>query len=90
LPVVEVICDIPEAERKCNICEGEFRYLGKEKIREELEIIPAQLRVLRYIRHNYVCTKCEKETEQANIVKASVPAPVMKRSLASPHHQSLM
>ncbi|MDD3880553.1 MAG: IS66 family transposase [Syntrophomonas sp.] len=84
LPVVEIICDIPEEQQICNICESKLRYLGKEHVRDELEIIPAQLRVLRYIRYNYVCEKCEAETNEANIIKASVPAPVMKRSLASP------
>lgn len=84
LPVVEIICDIPEAECTCNICESELRYLGKEHVRDELEMIPARVRILRYIRYNYVCTKCEKETGDANIIKAPVPAPVMKRSLASP------
>lgn len=84
LPVVEIICDIPETQRTCNICNNELRYLGKEHVRDELEIIPAQVRVLRYIRYNYVCKECEKETGDANIVKASVPTPVMKRSLASP------
>ena len=84
LPVIEILCDIPETERTCNICNSELRYLGKEHVRDELEIIPAQVRVLRYIRYNYVCTECEKETGDSNIVKAPVPAPVMKRSLASP------
>lgn len=84
LPVVEVICDLTEEERSCGICGGELRYMGKEHVRDELEIIPAQMRVLRYIRYNYVCKECEKETGEANIVKAPVPCPVMKRSLASP------
>lgn len=33
---------------------------------------------------NLVCTSCENETGYANIVKAPVPVPVMKKSLASP------
>jgi len=84
VPVVEVICDLDEDKRSCGICQADLRYLGKERVRDELEIIPAQVRVLRYIRLNYVCTVCEKETGDANIVKAPVPAPVMKRSFASP------
>ena len=84
VPVVEVVCDLDEDKRTCGICQADLRYLGKEHVRDELEIIPAQVRVLRYIRFNYVCTVCEKETGDANIVKAPVPAPVMKRSLASP------
>jgi transposase len=84
LPMVEVICDLPEAERVCDICESSLRYLGKEHVRDELEIIPAQVRVLRYIRYTYVCTECEKETDEARIVKAPTPKPIMKKSLASP------
>ena len=84
VPVVEVVCDLDEDKRYCGICQADLRFLGKEHVRDELEIIPAQVRVLRYIRFNYVCTVCEKETGDANIVKAPVPAPVMKRSLASP------
>jgi transposase len=81
---VEVVCALDEDKRTCGICQADLRYLGKEHVRDELEIIPAQVRVLRYIRFNYVCTVCEKETGDANIAKAPVPAPVMKRSLASP------
>lgn len=84
VPVIEVVCDLAEDKRTCGICSADLRYLGKEHVRDELEIIPAQVRILRYVRFNYVCTSCEKETGDANIVKASVPAPVMKRSLASP------
>ena len=84
VPVVEVVCDLEEDKRTCGICNADLRYLGKEHVRDELEIIPAQVRLLRYVRFNYVCTACEKETGDANIIKALVPAPVMKRSLASP------
>lgn len=84
VPVMEVICDLDENKRICDVCNADLRYLGKEHVRDELEIIPAQVRVLRYIRFNYVCKECEKETDEANIIKSPVPAPVMKRSLASP------
>lgn len=81
----EIACKLNDTfKRTCDICNADLRYLGKEHVRDELEIIPAQVCVLRYIRLNYVCTACEKETGNANIVKAPVPAPVMKHSLASP------
>lgn len=82
-PVVEIICELGEDKLVCGECSGKMRVLGKEAVREELEIIPAQIRLLRYIRYSYVCTDCEKETGEATIVKAPVPAPVIKRSLAS-------
>jgi len=82
-PVVEIICELDEEKLVCGKCNGKMRVLGKEPVREELEIIPAQVRLLRYIRYSYVCKDCEKETGEATIVKAPVPAPVIKRSLAS-------
>lgn len=83
LPVVEIICELNQEILDCKECGGKMRVLGKETAREELEIIPAQVRLLRYIRYSYVCEQCEKETGEASIVKAPTPAPVIKRSLAS-------
>ncbi|WP_291299550.1 IS66 family transposase [Desulfosporosinus sp. BICA1-9] len=83
VPVVEVLCELDEEKCRCEICHGKMRVLGKEAVREELEIIPAKVRVLRYIRFSYVCEDCEKETGDATIMKAPTPAPVIKRSLAS-------
>jgi len=83
VPVVEIICNIEDEKLNCEKCGGEMRVLGKEPVREELEIVPAQVRLLRYIRYSYVCKNCEKETGEATIIKAPVPTPVMKRSLAS-------
>ena len=83
LPVVEILCELDEEKQVCEECGGKMRLLGKEVVREELEIIPQQLRRLRYIRQSYVCESCEKETGEATIVKAPVPTPVIKRSLAS-------
>jgi len=82
-PVVEIICDLDEEKQVCEECGGKMRVLGKEPVREELEFIPAQARLLRYIRYSYVCEICEKETGEATIIKAPTPAPVIKRSLAS-------
>lgn len=83
LPVVEILCELEKEQLDCPKCDGRMRELGKEAVREELEIIPAQVRLLRYIRYSYVCQSCEQETGEATIVKAPTPAPVMKRSLAS-------
>ena len=84
VPVVEILCELDKDQRVCGTCGGNMRVLGKETIREELEFIPAQARLLRYIRESYVCESCEKETGEATITKAPVPAPVIKKSLASP------
>ena len=83
VPVVEILCELDQEKLSCEKCNGKMRVLGKETVREELEIIPAQVRLHRYIRNSYVCESCEKETGEATIVKAPTPAPVIKRSLAS-------
>ncbi|MBU7008864.1 transposase [Peptococcaceae bacterium DYL19] len=83
VPVVEMVCELNQEQLECQKCGANMRVLGKEAVREELEIIPAHVRLLRYIRYSYVCESCEKETGEATIVKAPTPAPVIKRSLAS-------
>ena len=84
LPVVEVVIDIPEDERVCDICEGELTPIGKELVRREVSIIPAQAYVTETYRINYGCNDCLEETDDANIIKPEVPEPVVKRGLASP------
>lgn len=83
-PVVEILCELDKESLSCEECGSSMRVLGKEKVREEIEFIPAQVRRLQYVRLSYVCEGCEKETGEATIVKAPVPAPVIKKSLASP------
>jgi len=84
LPVKEIIVDIPEGERLCNICESGLHSVGREYVRRELCIIPARAYVAEYYRINYGCRCCLEETDEANIIKPEVPAPVVKRGLASP------
>ena len=85
LPVKETIIDIPEDERICDICESDDLYkIGKELVRRELCIIPAQAYVEEIYSVTYGCNTCANETENSNIIKAEVPAPVVKRGLASP------
>jgi hypothetical protein len=51
LPVVEVVIDLPEDERTCNICESDLHPIGRELLRRELSpsinLIRASLRALR-------------------------------------------
>ena len=84
LPVQEVVIDIPEDERICDICEGDLHAIGRELVRRELGVIPKQVFITETYRINYSCDDCLKETDDANIVKPEVPEPVVKRGLASP------
>ena len=80
----EVLCELDTENLDCEECGSQMRPLGKETVREEIEFIPAQVKLLRYIRYSYVCENCEKETGEATIIKAPTPQPVIKKSLASP------
>ena len=84
LPVKKTVIELPEEERVCGICEGPLVPVGQELVRRELNIIPAQAFIEELYRVNYACQACERETDEANIVKAPVPEPVVKRGLASP------
>jgi transposase len=84
LPAFEVLCDTEEEDQVCGACGSKTRYLGKEHVRDEIEMIPQKMHILRYVRANYVCDECHKEENQARIIKSKVPEPVIKHSLASP------
>lgn len=83
LPVREILCHIEDEDLCCEHCDGELKPLGKEFVRDELEYIPAKLRVIRYIRMSYECPECKK-TDTPYILKAEAPTPLLNHSLASP------
>lgn len=83
LPVREILCEIPIEDQYCIQCGNNLKPIGKETVREELEYIPAKLRIVRYVRMAYECPKC-KHTDKPYIEKAPTPTSLMNHSLASP------
>jgi transposase len=77
LPRLEVIHELPEAERYCPHDGAVLVAIG-DVISEQLDIVPAQIRVLRHIRKTYACGcgHCIKT--------APLPAQPIPKSLASP------
>jgi transposase len=77
LPRIDVIHEIPECERRCDR-DGQLLTEIGEVISEQLDIIPATIRVLRHIRKKYACDcgRCIKT--------APLPAQPIPKSLASP------
>ena len=57
LPREIVVHDIPEQDKICSCGEPLVR-IGEETS-EKLDIIPAQLKVIRHVRPKYACKKCE-------------------------------
>ena len=84
LPVKEVVLDLAEDQRSCSTCGHPLKRIGKKYLYEELEIIPRQVRVIKYYSATYACENCEKESGYAHIYSIKAPPRLMKHSLASP------
>lgn len=77
LPRERVVHDIEESAKKC-ACGQALHKIGEETS-EQLDYIPAQVKVIQHVRYKYACKCCE------NTVKtAPVPAQPIPKSIASP------
>ena len=80
---IEVVHDIPEDQKQCQ-CGSLLDWIGEE-VSEQLDVIPAQLRVIRHIRPKYACKSCEGlETEGGPVKIAPPPKQIIEKSIASP------
>ncbi len=77
LPREIIEYDISLAEKQCD-CGCQKERFGEE-ITEQLDIIPAQLKVIRHVRPKYACKACE-----GNISIASMPNLLLPKSIAAP------
>ena len=78
LPRIDKVIELNEVEKRCPNDGEELKKIGEE-VSEKLEIIPAQIRVIRTIRKKYACTDCRK------VVKtAALPPSILPKSIASP------
>lgn len=83
LPVEVIEYRLPESEQVCPCCQGTLHEMSTQ-VRQELKIIPAQVKVVKHIRYIYACRQCEQENITTPIIKAEMPKPIMPGSLASP------
>ena len=83
LPRVVVVHDLEEKDKACE-CGAELTHFGEEPS-EQLDVIPAQVRVIRHVRYKYACRKCEGvECENGGAVKiAPAPRLMIPKSIAS-------
>ncbi len=82
LPRIDVIHDIGAEEKHCD-CGTELRRIG-EDISEKLDIVPAQVRVIRNIRPKYACKNCEGALSDDESVKiAPVPPQIIPKGIAT-------
>lgn len=83
LPREEVVHDLSDEEKTCACCGNEMHCMGEE-CSEQLEFIPAVLKVVRHVRPKYSCRHCEQQETEVNIRIAPPPATLLPRSIATP------
>jgi len=76
-PREDVVVDLPETEKHCP--EGHDLTCIGEESSEQLDVIPAQIKVIRTIRKKYACPTCEGHVKRAPVPKTAIP-----KSLAGP------
>jgi len=81
----KVIHDLPEEEKPCPCCQKMRHIIGKET-HEQLEYIPAKVKVIEHVRLKYGCPHCEAEAspEGPQIVVADKPLLPIEKGLAAP------
>lgn len=77
LPRDDIIHDIPDADKVCPHDGAALEVIGSDD-HEQLDIIPAQIKVLRHRRLKYACPCCDQ-----HIVTAKKPNQPIEKSIAS-------
>ena len=78
LPREEVIHELTDEERTCPCCGKLRKEIGSE-VSEQLEFVPASLKVIQHHRKKYACDACEE-----NVAIASKPAQPIDKGLPGP------
>lgn len=85
LPREKVIHDLPEDEKPCPCC-GKLRHIIGKQMHEQLDYVPAKVKVIEHIRLTYGCPQCEANTapDGPQIVTAAKPLQPIEKGLAAP------
>ena len=83
LPVETITYSLEEGEQVCACCGGFLHEMSTET-RNEIAVVPPQVKVIRHVRNVYACRHCEREDIETPIVTAAMSKPVYPGSLASP------
>lgn len=78
LPREEIVYDLPEADKVCPKDGAVLECIGSDD-HEQLDIIPAQVKVLRHKRLKYACPCCK-----AHLATAAKPKQPIEKSIAAP------
>jgi transposase len=78
IPRVEIVHDLAASQKTCPHDGAALARIGEETC-EQLEIVPAELRVVRHVRPKYACPRCHE-----GVHTAALPPQPIPKSLASP------
>ena len=78
LPRVDVVHQLDASDCDCANCRQPMEAVS-EKISEQLDIIPAQVQVIRHVRKTYACKACDSTPKTAKLPPQPIP-----KSMASP------
>lgn len=81
LPRVQHYHDLSDHEKVCD-CGCILNKIGEVKS-EQLEFIPAQVRVIEHIRLKYACKSCEENVKLATLPKQPIPKSIATAGLLS-------
>lgn len=83
LPVETIEYRLPVEEQVCACCGNALHEMSTE-VRQELKIVPAQVKVVKHVRSVYACRHCQQNELQTPVITTPMPAPVLPGSLVSP------
>jgi len=83
LPVETIEYRLPVEEQVCTCCGNALHEMSTE-VRQELKIVPAQVKVVKHVRSVYACRHCQQNELQTPVITTPMPAPVLPGSLVSP------
>jgi transposase len=93
LPVEDREVDLPDTERHCPHCGEELTYIGREFVRDEVEVITPKLIHTKVYRKVYGCPSCKEKNDGTDnkvyIRKAETPA-LIPNSYVTPSLCSLV
>lgn len=71
LPRIRQVTELSDAEKRC-ACGCEMTEIG-EAISEQLDILPAKIRVIQHVRKKYACQHCEETVKTADVSSKILP-----------------
>ena len=85
LPRERVVHDLPEDEKPCPSC-GAMRDVIGQEVSEQLEYVPAKVKVIEHVRLKYGCRRCEQSAAEGGpqIATADKPRSPIEKGLAAP------